>query len=69
MFRMAYRKLQRWKDDPDRKLLLLEGVRQCGKTYLLKEFGKTNFESTVYINFEKTPSAWKFSDFLVISAP
>lgn len=63
MFRMAYRKLQRWKDDPDRKPLLLEGVRQCGKTYLLKEFGKTNFESTVYINFEKTPSAGElFSD-------
>jgi len=48
-------KLLEWKEDNDRKPLLLEGVRQCGKTYILKEFGKENYKSTVYINFEDDP--------------
>lgn len=56
MQRLAYSELRRWKDDPDRKPLLVEGVRQCGKTYLLKEFGKREFESVVYVNLEKTGS-------------
>jgi predicted AAA+ superfamily ATPase len=32
--------------------LILEGVRQCGKTYILKEFGEKNYANTVYFNFE-----------------
>ena len=32
-------RLAEWKDSPDRKPLLITGVRQCGKTYVLKEFG------------------------------
>jgi len=36
--------------------LILEGVRQCGKTYILKKFGKENFSSVLYLNFEEDPS-------------
>ena len=46
-------KLIRWKDSRRRKPLLLTGVRQCGKTYVLKEFGEKYFENTVYLNFEE----------------
>ena len=47
-----------WKDSKRRKPLILTGVRQCGKTYLLKEFGSKYFEDFCYINFE---SAGKYS--------
>jgi len=41
-----------WKNSPSRKPLVLRGVRQCGKTWLLQEFGKRHFESVAYFNFE-----------------
>ena len=44
--------LVRWKDDPGRKPLILKGLRQCGKTYLLREFGSRHFNDTAYFNFE-----------------
>ena len=58
-----------WKDSKRRKPLILTGVRQCGKTYLLKEFGSEYFDNFCYINFE---SAGKYSaifefDYYVIS--
>ena len=56
MHRRAYGELLEWKDSPDRKPLLLEGVRQCGKTFLLKEFGRKEFDSMVYVNFERGSS-------------
>lgn len=43
-----------WKGDKRRKPLILTGVRQCGKTYILKEFGKRYFANTCYINFESS---------------
>ena len=46
-------KLIRWKDSKRRKPLLLTGVRQCGKTYVIKAFGERCFENTVYLNFEE----------------
>lgn len=46
-------KLKVWKDSRRRKPLILTGVRQCGKTYALKEFGKTYFEEVCYVNFEE----------------
>ena len=46
-------KLIQWKDSKRRKPLLLTGVRQCGKTYVLKEFGERYFDNTVYLNFEE----------------
>lgn len=52
MERDIMKKLAAWKDSPDRKPLLLTGVRQCGKTYVLKEFGNRYFEDTAYFSFE-----------------
>lgn len=44
--------LQNWHKLADRKPLIIKGVRQCGKTYILKEFGANNFPACHYINFE-----------------
>ncbi len=41
-----------WKNNSKRKPLLLYGARQVGKTYLIKEFGKSYYENTIYVNFE-----------------
>jgi predicted AAA+ superfamily ATPase len=53
MERILYRKLLAWKTSNYRKPLLLQGARQVGKTYLLKEFGRREFKQVHYINFEK----------------
>ncbi|MBO4452876.1 MAG: ATP-binding protein [Clostridia bacterium] len=45
-----------WKNDPERKPLVLKGVRQCGKTYILKAFGAENYSDVAYFNFEETPA-------------
>ena len=44
--------LIKWKDSRRRKPLLLTGVRQCGKTHILKELGEEYFENVCYVNFE-----------------
>lgn len=59
MKRTIYQKLVEWKDSPKRKPLLLKGARQVGKTYLLEEFGKNEFQNTFYLNFEKNKSLAK----------
>ena len=43
-----------WKNRSSRKPLIIRGARQVGKTWLMKEFGRTQYTQTVYINFEKT---------------
>lgn len=43
--------LAQWKADPDKKPLVIKGIRQCGKTYIVKEFARANYENVVYINF------------------
>lgn len=53
MERTLIKKLVEWKEKDNRKPLILKGVRQCGKTYLLKEFGKLHYESCAYFNFEE----------------
>lgn len=53
MHRSLITKLVEWKEKPNRKPLILKGVRQCGKTYLLKEFGKLYYDSYAYFNFEE----------------
>ncbi|NIM16764.1 MAG: AAA family ATPase [Candidatus Aminicenantes bacterium] len=53
MERLLYQKLLQWKASNYRKPLLLQGTRQVGKTYLLKEFGSREFKQAHYINFEK----------------
>ena len=52
MERLLYSDLLKWKNSKDRKPLILKGVRQCGKTWLLKDFGKKNYENIAYFNFE-----------------
>ena len=52
MYRTAIEKLIKWKDNPRRKPLIIEGARQVGKTWLMKEFGKQAYTDTVYINFD-----------------
>ena len=58
MKRMIYDDLIEWKNRSDRMPLLLEGVRQCGKTYILKEFGNKEYKDTAYFNFENTPDLY-----------
>ncbi len=49
-----------WKESPQRKPLLLKGVRQCGKTWVLEHFGKTHFRNVVTFNFDKNPEIATF---------
>lgn len=53
MKRFVLDKLIKWKNSINRKPLILKGVRQCGKTYILKEFGNLNYENVAYFNFEQ----------------
>lgn len=53
MKRLIYNQLIEWKTRKSRKPLVLLGARQVGKTYILKEFGKNEFENFVYINCHK----------------
>ena len=52
MYRFAIEDLRRWKESKFRKPLIIEGARQVGKTWLMKEFGRTEYEEVVYINFD-----------------
>jgi len=57
MRRLITDKLVEWKNRKGRKPLILKGVRQCGKTYILTQFGEEHYADVAYINFEETPSA------------
>lgn len=52
MERIAIEKLIKWKDSPRRKPLVIEGARQVGKTWLVKEFAQRNYKQLAYVNFE-----------------
>lgn len=52
MYRVAIEKLYKWKESKRRKPLIIEGARQVGKTWLMKEFGSKAYKDTVYINFD-----------------
>ena len=52
MKRKLYEDLKKWKADTQRKPLLLMGARQVGKTFLLKEFGKKEFDEVVYLDLD-----------------
>jgi len=52
MYRYAIENLDKWKNSKNRKPLIIEGARQVGKTWLMKEFGKKSYNKTVYINFD-----------------
>ncbi|MDL2234667.1 ATP-binding protein [Christensenellaceae bacterium OttesenSCG-928-L17] len=55
MYRNAMTELHKWKQKSNKKPLIIRGARQVGKTWLMREFGKTAFEKTVYINFDNNP--------------
>lgn len=52
MYRIAMEKLKKWKQSKHRKPLIIEGARQVGKTWLMKEFGRQEYQDTIYINFD-----------------
>lgn len=57
MERTAFTELKRWKERPNRKPLIIQGARQVGKTWLMREFGKNFYRTTAYLNFADTPQA------------
>ena len=64
MKRSLYEALLKWKNAANRKPLVLEGARQVGKTWLLKEFGKNEFENAAYINCDTVDTSnLLFADF------
>ena len=52
MKRFILEELKEWKESKYRKPLILKGARQIGKTYILKQFGKENYEDVAYFNFD-----------------
>ncbi len=60
MERSILKKLLNWKDSPYRKPLILKGVRQVGKTWALKEFGRRHYGNTAYFNFDENEEYTQF---------
>ena len=64
MERLLYKSLLQWKNSANRKPLILFGARQTGKTWLLKEFGRHEYEQMAYISCDNNPEIKRvFSDF------
>jgi predicted AAA+ superfamily ATPase len=63
MKRKAYETLLEWKDSPNRKPLIIQGARQVGKTFLMKQFGEGEFRHVAYFNFESQPSLAKVFEY------
>ena len=53
MYRNQIEKLINWKNNKNKKPLIIRGARQVGKTWLMKEFGKNFYKKSAYINFDK----------------
>ncbi|MCI8727711.1 MAG: ATP-binding protein [Hungatella sp.] len=60
MERFILKELLNWKNSLYRKPLILKGVRQVGKTWLLKEFGRRYYENTAYFNFDENEEYRQF---------
>ncbi len=60
MERLILHELLKWKNSPYRKPLILKGVRQVGKTWILKEFGRRYYEHTAYFNFDENEELKQF---------
>ena len=56
MYRKIIHDLKRWKYSPHRKPLILQGARQTGKTWIMKEFGKTEYKNTAYLFCQENPA-------------
>ncbi len=55
MNRSIYTRLLKWKSSVNRKPLLIQGARQVGKTFIVKEFGENEYQDFVHLNFERDP--------------
>ncbi|WP_026658692.1 ATP-binding protein [Butyrivibrio sp. AC2005] len=55
--RKVTEQLKNWISAKDKKCLIVKGARQTGKTYIIEQFARDNYEETVEINFKETPSA------------
>ena len=64
MKRSAFSELIKWKNNPERKPLVIRGARQVGKTWLMKEFGQNCYESFVYFNFDEEDRSGLLNCFL-----
>ena len=53
LYRSIIEELKTWKRNPGRKPLILKGVRQVGKTWILKEFGRLYYDNVAYFNFDE----------------
>lgn len=53
MDRDALKQLTEWKSGKNRKPLIIQGARQVGKTWLMKEFGRLEYKNTVYVSFDR----------------
>lgn len=62
MKRKVTEQLILWKNSSSRKSLILNGARQVGKTYILREFGRENYKNVVYINLESNETAASMFD-------
>ncbi|WP_124057932.1 AAA family ATPase [Vaginisenegalia massiliensis] len=67
MERLIMKDLIKWKEKPLRKPLLLTGVRQSGKTFIIKEFGRKYFDHVAYLNLEKNHRLGRFLNVTIIS--
>lgn len=57
MERFVLQKMIEWKNSPGRKPLVVKGARQVGKTWLVREFGRSDFQSFAYINCDSNNTA------------
>ena len=55
MKRKVYTELLKWKENSNRKPLILRGARQVGKTWIMKEFGKNEYRNFIYVNCDNEP--------------
>ena len=59
MERNLFVKLEQWKNKKKRKPLIIQGARQVGKTWIMKEFGARYYKDTIYINFDNNETMKK----------
>lgn len=62
MKRLIENELIRWKESTTKRPLILNGARQVGKTYILREFGEKYYKNTVYVNLETNLSVAEYFD-------
>lgn len=55
--RKTYNQIYQWKKNKEKKCLLIRGARQVGKSFIIEQFAKENYEEVLYINFKETPTA------------